>query len=409
MVSWTGRYGGSDKLVKELLECSGGSEMGVGHARYTDHFSSNWVYSLLNRYLLLLSVSTHSRGYQAIRGYSASLAPSTIFPYIQYPEVVPIHYHSELAPLTSSGDIALHASRGIYASLFAHRFYPIATLHPISIGASTRAIKSSGTYRGRTNSRTMSHPHRKSCGINLVSRRVLDRRYKLRHQSYSRPCRNHRVRLELSKAPSSIPIFTEPITSAPAPSSRQIPQSHWRHPEGSSVIQIHRSGAFFLGTSIFGLMHAYAQKLIIFMSIFGRIACRRPTLPLKSYTLLDSMATYVWCYMANLISPPVLIFPRTMSRTTLDRLNTSLARTAQLVRMQDTVLTAPLEELVRDTAPLIRNFTQQQLRSPCSLVPIWTNTPGGPVITTTRILQNSRVRIGNSASQGSRRYAEKGD
>ncbi|KAJ7478437.1 hypothetical protein FB451DRAFT_1396211 [Mycena latifolia] len=211
------------------------------------------------------------------------------------------------------------------------RFYPIAALRPDSIGAVYSCYKNLWyLWRSRQLSPHVAPPQRAlSIPSALISALA------------SHPPRAVDSGINLTRVHVAITVSA---SSYRRPRARQIRQSHWRHPEGSFVIQIHRSGAFFLGTSIFGLMHAYAPKLIIFIIIFRIIALdvvymilptptmhlhpnsykipgRRPTLPLNSYTLLNSMATYVWCYMANLISPTVLIFPRTMSRTALDRFN----------------------------------------------------------------------------------------
>ncbi|KAJ7478392.1 hypothetical protein FB451DRAFT_1452874 [Mycena latifolia] len=104
-------------------------------------------------------------------------------------------------------------------------------------------------------------------------------------------------------------------------------------------------GAFLaVGASIFGLMRAYAPKLI-FMSIFGTIAldvfCAvGPLFPSKRYTLLNSMAISVRCYMATVVVTTICIFPETMSHAALDTLGAQIARVGALIQMQDAVLTA---------------------------------------------------------------------
>ncbi|KAJ7719305.1 hypothetical protein B0H16DRAFT_1897243 [Mycena metata] len=119
-------------------------------------------------------------------------------------------------------------------------------------------------------------------------------------------------------------------------------------------------GAFLaVGFFIFGLMRAYAPKLI-FMSIFGTIAldvfCAvGPLFPSKRYTLLNSIGISLGCYVAIVIITTVLIFPETMSHAALDTFAGQFTRVAELIKMQDAVLTAPAEDLARD-GPLIRKF-----------------------------------------------------
>ncbi|KAJ7513178.1 hypothetical protein B0H11DRAFT_2303465 [Mycena galericulata] len=101
-------------------------------------------------------------------------------------------------------------------------------------------------------------------------------------------------------------------------------------------------GAFLaVGTFIFGLMRAYAPKLI-FMSIFGTIGldvfCAiGPLFPTKRYTLLNSMGISVGCYMAIVVITTLLIFPETMSHAALSTVAAQLERIAALIRMQDGV------------------------------------------------------------------------
>ncbi|KAJ7257147.1 hypothetical protein C8J57DRAFT_1136056 [Mycena rebaudengoi] len=124
-------------------------------------------------------------------------------------------------------------------------------------------------------------------------------------------------------------------------------------------------GAFLVfGAFIFGLIRAYAPKLI-FMSIFGTIAldifCSiGPLFPSARYTLLNSVAISVGCYMAIAILTTLFVFPETMSRAIMIKVSAQLARVERLVQMQDAVLAAPAADLRAD-APLIQQF--RRLRS----------------------------------------------
>ncbi|KAJ7160023.1 hypothetical protein C8R43DRAFT_1064102 [Mycena crocata] len=129
-----------------------------------------------------------------------------------------------------------------------------------------------------------------------------------------------------------------------------------------------------VGSFIFGLIRAYAPKLL-FMSIFGTIAvdifCSiGPLFPTKRYTLLNSTAISIACYMGIAIVTTLLVFPETMSHSVMDSLAAQLARIQALVAIQDDVLQARAEELAAPGAPLIERFkklrarvisTQQQL------------------------------------------------
>ncbi|KAJ6554824.1 hypothetical protein B0H19DRAFT_1263119 [Mycena capillaripes] len=166
-------------------------------------------------------------------------------------------------------------------------------------------------------------------------------------------------------------IKANPVFQAnPALAQTTIVFSGWFLDVRSTVIY----GAFLaIGTFIFGAMRTYVPKLI-FMSIFGTIAldvfCAvGPLFPSKRYTLLNSMAISVGCYMAIVIVTTLLIFPETMSHAALDTVAGQLQRIAQLIQMQDAILGARPEELTRDGA-LIRKLkalrakvigTQQQL------------------------------------------------
>ncbi|KAJ7666375.1 hypothetical protein B0H17DRAFT_847415, partial [Mycena rosella] len=125
-------------------------------------------------------------------------------------------------------------------------------------------------------------------------------------------------------------------------------------------------GAFLgVGAFIFGLMRAYAPKLI-FMSIFGTIAldvfCAvGPLFPSKRYTLLNSMVISVGCYMATVVVTTICIFPETMSHAAMDTVAAQLARVAQLIEMQDAVFAARPEDLTRQ-GPLIIRFKALRAR-----------------------------------------------
>ncbi|KAJ7235265.1 hypothetical protein C8J57DRAFT_1572433 [Mycena rebaudengoi] len=133
-------------------------------------------------------------------------------------------------------------------------------------------------------------------------------------------------------------------------------------------------GFLVIGTFLFGLMRAYAPKLV-FMSIFGTIAvdifCTLgPLFPAKNYTLLNSLAISVGCYMALAALATFLVFPETMSHSALDTAEQQLGRILSLIQMQADVLgAADAKELSAD-ARLIKKFrdvralvigTQQQL------------------------------------------------
>ncbi|KAJ7775586.1 hypothetical protein B0H16DRAFT_1713170 [Mycena metata] len=134
-------------------------------------------------------------------------------------------------------------------------------------------------------------------------------------------------------------------------------------------------GFLAIGAFIFGLIRAYAPKLL-FMSIFGTIAvdifCSiGPLFPTKRYTLLNSTAISVGCYMGIAVLTTVFVFPETMSHAMMNKLVQQLARVQKMLEMQDDVFAAPPEALV-PTAPLIVQFralrtlvitTQQQVAS----------------------------------------------
>ncbi|KAJ7463697.1 hypothetical protein FB451DRAFT_1352935 [Mycena latifolia] len=125
-----------------------------------------------------------------------------------------------------------------------------------------------------------------------------------------------------------------------------------------------------IGAFIFGLIRAYAPKLL-FMSIFGTIAidifCAvGPLFPSKRYTLLNSTAISIGCYMGIALLTTIFVFPETMSHATMDAVAAQLARVQKLIEMQDGVLAAQ----PADRPPLIATFralralvitTQQQL------------------------------------------------
>ncbi|KAJ6610792.1 hypothetical protein B0H10DRAFT_2059028 [Mycena sp. CBHHK59/15] len=121
-----------------------------------------------------------------------------------------------------------------------------------------------------------------------------------------------------------------------------------------------------VGAFIFGLMRAYAPKLI-FMSIFGTIGpllspvdifCTvGPLFPTKRYTLLNSTAISIGCYMAIALLTTLFVFPETMSHAIMDKVSAQLARVQTLIEIQDDVLAARPEELTPD-ALLIRKFKE---------------------------------------------------
>ncbi|KAJ6506182.1 hypothetical protein C8R47DRAFT_1037328 [Mycena vitilis] len=101
-------------------------------------------------------------------------------------------------------------------------------------------------------------------------------------------------------------------------------------------------GFLIIGSFIFGLIRAYAPKLL-FMSIFGTIAvdifCAvGPLFPTARYTLLNSTAISIACYIAIALLTTVFVFPETMCHAAMDTLVLQLARVQQLVEMQDEVL-----------------------------------------------------------------------
>ncbi|KAJ7619832.1 hypothetical protein DFH06DRAFT_1482861 [Mycena polygramma] len=101
-------------------------------------------------------------------------------------------------------------------------------------------------------------------------------------------------------------------------------------------------GFLITGSFIFGLIRAHAPKLL-FMSIFGTIAvdifCAvGPLFPTARYTLLNSTAISIACYIAIALLTTVFVFPETMCHAAMDTLVLQLARVQQLVEMQDEVL-----------------------------------------------------------------------
>jgi hypothetical protein len=126
-------------------------------------------------------------------------------------------------------------------------------------------------------------------------------------------------------------------------------------------------GAFF-----FGLVRAYAPKLILF-SIFGTVAldifcvrlltaCFRrryslilntqgigPLFPFAQYTLLNSMCTSVACYMAIAIAVTIFVFPETMNHSCLSSTSAQLAQIKALIAMQTTILESKPSQLAPGT------------------------------------------------------------
>ncbi|KAJ6538107.1 hypothetical protein B0H19DRAFT_1079182 [Mycena capillaripes] len=141
-------------------------------------------------------------------------------------------------------------------------------------------------------------------------------------------------------------------------------------------------GFMIIGSFIFGLIRAYAPKLL-FMSIFGTIAvdifCSQtvgPLFPTKRYTLLNSTAISIASYMAIAIVTTILVFPETMVHALMDTLVEQLARMEKMIEMQDIVLTANAEDLAPES-PLITQFkalrarvigTQQQLAATAGML-----------------------------------------
>ncbi|KAF7369614.1 hypothetical protein MVEN_00292200 [Mycena venus] len=120
------------------------------------------------------------------------------------------------------------------------------------------------------------------------------------------------------------------------------------------------AGFLIIGNLIFGLIRAYAPKLL-FMSIFGTIAvdifCSvGPLFPTKRYTLLNSTAISISCYMAIAIVTTIFVFPETMCHALMDKLVEQLTRLQTLVEMQDEVLKAQPEDLTPES-PLIAKFS----------------------------------------------------
>ncbi|KAJ7177207.1 hypothetical protein C8R46DRAFT_1188789, partial [Mycena filopes] len=134
-------------------------------------------------------------------------------------------------------------------------------------------------------------------------------------------------------------------------------------------------GFLAIGAFIFGLIRAYAPKLL-FMSIFGTVAvdifCSiGPLFPTKRYTLLNSTAISIGCYMGIAILTTIFVFPETMSHAMMNKLVQQLARVQKMVEMQDDVFAAQPEDLA-PASPLILQFralralvisTQQQVAS----------------------------------------------
>lgn len=84
-----------------------------------------------------------------------------------------------------------------------------------------------------------------------------------------------------------------------------------------------------------------------------------PLFPTKRYTLLNSMAISVGCYMGIVILTTLLIFPETMSHAAMDTISAQLERLAELVRMQDDAVLATRPE---DLASLIARFKALRAR-----------------------------------------------
>ncbi|KAJ7132494.1 hypothetical protein C8R44DRAFT_978049 [Mycena epipterygia] len=124
-------------------------------------------------------------------------------------------------------------------------------------------------------------------------------------------------------------------------------------------------GFLAIGAFIFGLIRAYAPKLL-FMSIFGTIAidifCAvGPLFPTKRYTLLNSTAISIACYMGIAILTTLFVFPETMSHAMMGKLAEQLACVQKLVEVQDAVLTARPEDLAPDS-PIITQFKALRAR-----------------------------------------------
>ncbi|KAF8206811.1 hypothetical protein K438DRAFT_1816457 [Mycena galopus ATCC 62051] len=120
------------------------------------------------------------------------------------------------------------------------------------------------------------------------------------------------------------------------------------------------AGFLIIGNLIFALVRAYAPKLL-FLSIFGTIAvdifCTvGPLFPTNRYTLLNSTAISISCYMAIAILTTIFVFPETMCHSFMDTLVGQLSRLQKLVEMQDEVLAAQPEDLTGES-PLIAEFT----------------------------------------------------
>ncbi|KAJ7186248.1 hypothetical protein B0H12DRAFT_1173827 [Mycena haematopus] len=140
------------------------------------------------------------------------------------------------------------------------------------------------------------------------------------------------------------------------------------------------AGFMIAGNLIFGLIRAYAPKLL-FLSIFGTIAvdifCTvGPLFPTKRYTLLNSTAISISCYMAIAVITTIFVFPETMCHAQMDTLVDQLGRLQTLVEMQDEVLIAKPEDLTQE-APLIARFktlralvitTQRQLAATAGML-----------------------------------------
>ncbi|KAK0493580.1 hypothetical protein EDD18DRAFT_1405386, partial [Armillaria luteobubalina] len=129
-----------------------------------------------------------------------------------------------------------------------------------------------------------------------------------------------------------------------------------------------------LGAFIMGLFRAYAPTLI-FLSIFGTIAMDifatyGPLFPSARYTLMNSMAISVSCYMAIAILTTIFIFPETMNHSLINDILEQLDRLKEIVETQDEVLRTPPEHLISEHSPLIKEnkaaratvvLSQQQL------------------------------------------------
>ncbi|KAK0471132.1 hypothetical protein IW261DRAFT_1513189 [Armillaria novae-zelandiae] len=129
-----------------------------------------------------------------------------------------------------------------------------------------------------------------------------------------------------------------------------------------------------LGAFVMGLFRAYAPTLI-FLSIFGTIAMDifatyGPLFPSARYTLMNSMAISVSCYMAIAILTTIFIFPETMNHSLINDILEQLDRLKEMVETQDEVLRTPPEHLISEHSPLIKEskaaratvvLSQQQL------------------------------------------------